>query len=36
MVMEVEDNPFCIEESFQEQHTNIEDSIDSQINGEYQ
>lgn len=31
--MEIEDNPFCIEESFCEQHMTIEDS---QIIGEYE
>ena len=33
--MELEENPFCIQESFQEQDTNLEDSMESQITGKY-
>ena len=34
--MEVEENLFCIEESFHEQHTNLDDSIENLITGDYQ
>lgn len=31
--MEFEENPFCIQESFHEQDTNLEESLESQITG---